>query len=85
MCRPGNIHILPPKDAVLTVKRQMIGKLADDQMGKQSHIRFAFGNGMLRHGGGDHAGKGVGAFRQGILGAFVNVDNQFSGAIFQLL
>ncbi|OQB55503.1 MAG: hypothetical protein BWX99_01249 [Deltaproteobacteria bacterium ADurb.Bin151] len=53
--RPGNLYLLPLKDDILTVQRQMIGKLADNHMGQKPHIRLAFGNGRIRQGGTDHA------------------------------
>jgi len=61
--RPGDRHPLPLKDAVLTIKRQVIRELADDQMGEQPHIGFALGDGVIRHGRGDHAGERIGALR----------------------
>ena len=81
---PGDVHPLPLEDAVLAVKREVIGKLAHDDVGKQPHIGLAFLDGVIGHGGRDHA-HGDGAVRGCVLGSLVHVDNQFAGPVLQLL
>lgn len=47
---PGDVHPLSLKDSVLAVERQMIGKLAHEDIGKKSQVGLALRNGMIRHG-----------------------------------
>jgi len=57
LSRQGDRHSFPLQDAVQTIEWQMIGKLADNQIGDQPHIGLASGDGVIRHGRGDHAAK----------------------------
>jgi hypothetical protein len=51
--RPRDVHPLPLKDAVLAVKRKMVGKLAHNDVGKKPNVGLALLDGVIRHGGGD--------------------------------
>jgi len=81
---PGDVHPLPLKDAVLAIKRKVVGKLAHKDVGKKPDVGFALLNGMIRHGSRENP-EITATIQWSILGPLIDVDDEFPGPVLELL